>query len=262
MSGSENDSGKVERYAGEKEIIKWNFRLAVDSIEDLQNNKKMGEEMEIEFHTRFRDALCGEDGKQGWARTIIVDSLNTFKQLQRQRDFGSLLALNKKRQYGYGELNNRFEQLHILYKQMADISNSTYLVYIGRASDEYKPKKLAPGEKSDGFDVKTGKIIYDVYSGSKFDTEIILRSNFDKETHIPSVTVEKPYLNAYTTGTVLSGDQCCFESIIKNQMDMTEGTREKLMNEASRLLGEEKVEEAEKLIEKAQALEFDISRWL
>lgn len=260
MSSAENDSGKLERFAGEKEIVRWNFRLPVNSIDDLQNVQSLGKTMEAEFHERFKDALCGQDGKQGWARTIVLDSLNGFKSLQRQADFGDLLAKN--RSIKYGPLNSRFEQLHMRFKEMADISNQTYLVYIARASEEYKPKKIQPGEKADPFGVKTGRLIYDVYTGARFDTEIILRTDFDKETHTPSVTVEKPYINAYTTWDVLSGDECCFESIIKNQMDVTGSTRDKLMKDAQELISNGRNDEAMELIDKAEGLEFDLDRWL
>lgn len=255
LSSAENDRGKLERYS-EKDIMVMNFRKPTTDIETLATVKEDAKKLEDEFRERFCDAIMGLEGKGGWARTIIVDTIHGLRELQRQADFGGLLV--SKRAVKYGPSNSRFAQLNLMFKEQADISNQTNLVYIARTTEEYIKNPSNPED----FGAPTGKRVYDSYKTAYSDSEIRVRTYFSIEEKEFRMKVEKAYLNARTTGDELKGHEFSFEGLMRNQFDINEKKRQRLTEEAGKCFSEGESDKGEKLLEQVDGLEFNMEQFL
>ncbi len=208
----ENDEGKLQRFSNDKEIVTFKFAR---SYSFKANDVVIAEatKLETEFRAAFNDAIGGIDKggeyHQGWARTIIIDTVRGFRELQRNADFGGLDV--KKRSTSYAGLNARFAQYIFRFKEEAERVNQTNLILVARTEPEWK--RIG----NDTMDSKTGRTLYSGHGTEEFDAEVRVRTHFDPDTKQFSAKLEKPFIDAQTVNTVYEGAMCNFAMIMDGQ---------------------------------------------
>ncbi len=196
---SENIAGKLERFS-DKEILVFSFTRPQDLFE-TEIIVRECTALENEFKIRIDDAFK-------WARTIVIDTIDGFNDLQRHAEFGNFKAPpGKTSTFKYGPINSRFLNLNAKFKAAAEKLNQTNLIYIARTKDEW-----VHGEK--GW-AKSGRRVFDAQESAFYDSEV--RVKMSRHDGNYRATIEKAFYDSTTIRSCLENDMATFAMIMDGQ---------------------------------------------